>query len=91
MNAHEYILSKQIQWAYCNNIVLIGSKSNKGRKAYTKKLDDNLFEPLMPKVKSSFNQGDGGELTGNPCKMQAVHSSSALGVNIFQYWKKNKG
>jgi len=24
MNAREYILSKQIQWAYRNNIVLIG-------------------------------------------------------------------
>jgi hypothetical protein len=68
MNARDYIISKQIQWAYRNNIVLIGSKGKRGRKAYTQKLDDNLFEPL--------------------CKMQAVHSSSALGVNIFQYWKK---
>ncbi len=91
MNAHEYILSKQIQWAHRNNIVLIGSKVNRGRKAYTQKLDDNLFEPLMSEVKNDFEDADGGELTGNPCKMQAVHSSSALGVNIFQYWKKNKG
>ena len=88
MNAREYILSKQVQWAYRNNIVLIGSKGNRGRKAYTQKLDDNLFEPLMPEVKSDFEKADGGELSGNPCKMQAVHSSSALGVNIFQYWKK---
>jgi len=42
----------------------------------------------MPEVKSDFEEADGGELTGNPCKMQAVHSSSALGVNIFQYWKR---
>ncbi|MHA1343491.1 MAG: hypothetical protein ACTSQG_05865 [Promethearchaeota archaeon] len=88
MNAREYIISKQIQWAYRNNIVLIGSKINRGRKAYTQKLDDNLFEPLMPEVKSDLKKADGGELSGNPCKMQAVHSSSALGVNIFQYWKK---
>ena len=88
MNAHEYILSKQIQWAYRNNITLIGSKGNRGRKAYTQKLDDNPFKPLMPEVKSDFEDADGGELTGNPCKMQAVHSSSALGVNIFQYWKR---
>ena len=58
MNAHEYILSKQIQWAYCNNIVLIGSKVNRGRKAYTQKLDDNLFEPLMPEIKSDFEDAD---------------------------------
>ena len=88
MNAREYILSKQIQWAYRNNIVLIGSKGNRGRKAYTQKLDDNLFEPLMIKVRKSLEKADGGELSGNPCKMQAVHSSSALGVNVFQYWKK---
>ena len=88
MNAREYIISKQIQWAYRNNIVLIGSKVNRGRKAYTKRIDDNLFELLMPEVKSDFEKADGGELSGNPCKMQAVHSSSALGVNIFQYWKK---
>jgi hypothetical protein len=68
--------------------MLIGSKINRGRKAYTQKLDDNLFEPLMPEVKSDFEDADGGELSGNPCKMQAVHSSSALGVNIFQHWKK---
>ncbi len=90
MNAFDYILSKQIQWAYRNNIVLIGSKGNRGRKAYTQKLDDNLFEPLLPETENNFKEADGGELTGSlyPCKMQAVHSSSALGVNIFQYWKK---
>jgi len=87
MNAHDYILSKQIQWAHRNNIMLIGSKGN-GHKAYTQKLDDNLFEPLLPETESNFAQADGEELTGDPCKMQAVHSSSALGVNIFQYWKK---
>jgi len=87
MKAFEYIISKQIQWAHRNNIMLIGSKGN-GHKAYTQKLYDNLFEPLLPETESNFTQADGEELTGNPCKMQAVHSSSALGVNIFQYWKK---
>jgi hypothetical protein len=88
MNAHDYILNKQIQWAHRNNIILIGSKVTRGRKAYTQNLDDNLFEPLLSEVKENFEEADGGELTGNPCKMQAVHSSSTLGVNIFQYWKK---
>jgi hypothetical protein len=88
MNAHGYILSKQIQWAHRNNIRLIGSKGNRGRKAYTQKLDDNLFEPLLPETESNFKEADGVELNRNPCKMQAVHSSSALSVNIFQYWKR---
>ena len=75
MNAYDYILSKQIQWAHRNNIILTGRKGSRGRKTYTKNLDDNLFEPLLPKVKSSFNQGDGGELTGNParCKLFTLH------------------
>jgi len=93
MNARDYILSKQIQWAHRNNITLTGSKGDsRGRQAYIKNFDDNLFEPLMPEVKSDFEEADGGELIGGPypCKMQAVHSSSALSVNIFQYWKKIK-
>ncbi len=93
MKANEYIISKQIQWAHRNNITLTGSKGDgRGRQAYTKNFDDNLFEPLMIEVRDNLKKADGRELTGNlyPCKMQAVHSSSALGVNIFQYWKKMK-
>lgn len=87
MRAYDYILSKQIQWARNNEIDLIGSRSNRGRPAYTQNLDDNLFEPLADDIKRSFQKGDGGELAGNPSKMQAVHSSSALGVNIFHTGK----
>lgn len=86
MNAYEYILSKQIQWALNNKISLVGSKGNRGRLAYTEKLEDNLFHPLESEVREYFEGGDGGELTttpGNTPKMHAVHSSSALTVNIF--------
>lgn len=70
-------------------IALVGSKGNRGRPSYTPELDQNLFQPLLPKVRKAFDDGDGGELgsSGFPGKMQAVHSSSALGVNVFQYWK----
>jgi len=91
MNAHEYILTKQIQWALNNGLNLIGSKGSRGRRAYTPKLDDNLFEPMEPFVSDCFAKGDGNEIKGtseSPAKMQAVHSSSAIGVNIFQYWQK---
>jgi len=87
MKAFEYIKSKQIQWALNRDIVLIGSKGDKGRPAYTPDLRANLFEPLSSDIRKSFEQGDGNEIKGNPAKMQAVHSSSALGVNIFQYWQ----
>lgn len=87
MNIGNYILSKQIQWARNNGYALIGSQGERGRRAYTQTLDENLFEPLLPETIKSIRSGDGGELTGYPAKMQAVHSSSALGVNIFQYWQ----
>ncbi len=92
MNAFEYILLKQIAWARNNNIKLIGSKVDRGRPAYVQRLDDNLFEPLDSAVEDDIRHGDGGELKGEgvPCKMQAVHSSSTLGVNVFQYWLKKK-
>ena len=91
MNAHEYIMRKQVQWALNNEIKLIGSKGDRGRRTYTKTLQENLFEDLLPEVKVKINEGDGGELTskdGQTPKMQAIHSSSALGINMFHYWKR---
>jgi len=91
MKAYEYILSKQVQWAINRGIPLIGSKGKRGQPAYTSKLDQNLFEPLDPDVRECFMAGDGNEIlgsSGSPAKMQALHSSSALGVKIFQYWQK---
>jgi hypothetical protein len=89
MRGYEYILAKQIAWADRRGIALIGSKGDRGRRAYTPSLDENLFVPLVESVRQSFEDGDGNELgtSGAPGKMQAVHSSSALGVNVFQYWK----
>ena len=90
MTAYEYILSKQSQWALNRGIPLVGSKGSRGRPAYTPDLEQNLFEPLAPHVRESFLKGDGNEIIGSassPAKMQAVHSSSALSVNVFQYWQ----
>lgn len=87
MKAYEYITSKQIQWALNRGIMLMGSKGDKGRPAYTPDLRSNLLEPLSSDIRKSFEQGDGNEIKRNPTKMQAVHSSSALGVNVFQYWQ----
>lgn len=89
MNGYQYILAKQTEWAKNQGIDLIGSKVNRGRPTYTTNLNDNLFQPLLPDVRTSFVAGDGSELGSSdlPGKMQAIHSSSALGVNVFQYWK----
>lgn len=45
--------------------------------------------PLHNTVRENFLKGDGGELNASKLKkpkMHALHSSSALGVNVFQYW-----
>ena len=92
INGYKYILSKQTAWAINSGIHLVGSKGKRGRPAYTSELNQNLFQPLLPDVRASFVSGDGSELGSNefPGKMQAVHSSSALGINVFQYWKSIK-
>ena len=92
-SGYEYIVSKQIQWALNQSIPLTGSKGERGRQAYTLTLDQNLFEPLLEENQKQINNGNGQELVGSPdspAKMQALHSSSALGVNIFQYWQKRE-
>ena len=51
--------------------------------------EENLLQPLSPTSKAEFEQGSGSELQDkakSPAKMRAVHSSSALAVNAFDYW-----
>lgn len=90
MTSYEQIVAKQIQWALNRGLHLVGSQLTRGRPTYTPKLDQNLFQPLLPTVQRQLMEGDGSELQREgaqyPGKMQAVHSSSALGVNVFQYW-----
>jgi hypothetical protein len=86
MSAYETILRKQEVWAARHAMELQGSKGDRGKEAYTKTLDENLFHPLAAETRKAFEQGDGGELRGEPCRMQALHSSSALAVNMFEYW-----
>jgi len=91
MNTSELIIAKQIEWAKNKGLQLIGSAGDRGRKVYTTKIDDNLFQPLNEKSKKEIDDGDGGELkskAGHTAKMQALHSSSTLGVNLFDYWRE---
>jgi len=91
MNATEQIIAKQIEWARNKGLQLIGSAGDRGRKVYTIRISENLLQPLNVKSREEFESGDGGELKGNagqPAKIQALHSSSALGINIFDYWRE---
>lgn len=91
MNARESIIQKQINWAANRGIKLVGSQGHRGRPTYAEALNDNLFVPLSAASIAEIRAGDGGELLGldgSVPKMHALHSSSALGVNIFEYWRQ---
>jgi len=90
MNAYNKIIFKQIEWAKNRGIRLTGSRGKRGLEVYTTNLKDNLLQTLDERTRRELEHGDGGELTGKdgqPAKMQALHSSSALGVNVFDYWR----
>lgn len=90
MNAYDQIISKQVEWARNKGLRLIGSHGTRGRKTYTTSVKANLFQPLRQKTRENLEMGDGGELTrtqDRPARIQAVHSSSALGINLFDYWR----
>lgn len=58
-------------------------------RGYVTELSDNLFEPLLPDTMAELSEGDGSELgnAGLLGKVAAPHSSSALAINVFQYWR----
>jgi hypothetical protein len=51
--------------------------------------DDNIFGGLSAAARQDFESGDGTELGKNAKrgKIQALHSSSALACNWFDYWR----
>jgi hypothetical protein len=56
---------------------------------YCRSVNDNLFQPLSEDSRRDFESGDGSELgkNGGRGKIQALHSSSALVCNFFDYWR----
>lgn len=62
------------------------AKSNGKRfdsKGYVYDVEDNFWKPLSACASDAFGRGAGSELKG---KMRALHSSSALAANFFDYW-----
>jgi hypothetical protein len=76
------VKKKQCSWAD-------GQGIETDHSGYTFKLDDNLYVPLSDASRLEYNRGDGGELgtSDRRGKMQALHSSSALACNVFEYWR----
>lgn len=59
------------------------------RSGYTIERDHNLFVPLSCASIAEFDGADGGELgkDGERGKIHALHSSSALAANMFEFWR----
>mgnify|MGYP001331384106 CR=1 FL=1 len=91
MKSAEFIQRKFQAWAFRKNIALQGSEGERGEPNYTLTLGENLFGgELHPMVRSEFDASAGGELRGKIPSMQALHSSAAMAVNLFQYWVGNR-
>ena len=63
------------------------------KRGYVSSVELNLRAPLDPATRNEFRRGSGGELVDRnrrPAKMRAVHSSSALAVNFFDFWRSRE-
>lgn len=93
MNGSKYIQLKQQNWAKRKGLELVGgTKPDRGEKNYVDDIALNIFnQKLSKETLQDFKKGDGNETkdtTSRLAKMKALHSSSALPVNVFQYWQE---
>lgn len=82
MSSKKKLLNRQRAWAQSVSLDVDG-------RGYLNSVEANLFQPLSDKIRQSFVEGSGSELQdtlSRPAKMKALHSSSALAVNVFDYW-----
>ena len=81
-------INKQQLWAERNGIRM--NENGNYRYFYALNPDENIFNGLSEETRKWFMDADGNELAdsenGYPPKMSALHSSSALCVNVFQYF-----
>ena len=76
MQAERNIRDAQIAWAESQGL----SIDDKG---YVDDVDAHLWKPLSAHARAAYEKGAGSELQGH---MKALHASSALVVNFFDYW-----
>lgn len=78
----DVVLAGQRAWAADRGL----SPDERG---YLPSYQANLRAPLSDGTRAAFDQGSGSELRDGPkrpAKMRALHSSSALAVNVFDFW-----
>lgn len=96
MKAIDIIKARQLEWAKR----IIGKENlNKDYPFYCKEVENNIFcdkdsKGLSDIVEAQIRRGSGNELKDGdtePAKIKAVFSSSALCVNLFQYFALGRG
>lgn len=76
----DYIVDCQLRWA---------TRVNMPVDAYTRTVKANVFGgELHPDTIKEYARGKGRELEGKRAHMKALYSSSALVVNVFDYWRR---
>ena len=76
MDAYKEIRQAQKDWARSRGIPFDSC-------GYVRNVAANLREPLSAHARQGFEKGAGSELSGH---MRALHSSSVLVANFFDYW-----
>jgi hypothetical protein len=76
------VIEQQTLWAR--------SQGFEPRNAYLSSITDNLRQELSSGARTDFERGSGRELRERgikPPRMQALRSSCALSLNVFDYWR----
>ena len=76
MQAEQSIRDAQMAWARSKGL----SFDSRG---YVYEVEENFWKPLSARARTGYERGAGSELKGH---MKALHSSSALVANFFDYW-----
>ena len=82
MTSRTELIQQQKNWAESVGL-------NPDSRGYLDNIESNLVKPLSSRTTIAFNNGSGSELidtSSRPAKMRALHSSSALAVNVFDSW-----
>lgn len=85
----DWVAALQRAWAIKSGLTLLTPAGEYS--CYVKRLEGNLaLGELKAQTRADFMKADGHELTWKgkcPPKMQALYSSSAMAVNVFDYWR----
>ena len=84
MSAQQQIKDAQKKWAEWHKKPLHSTRDD-----YLDTIGANLRQCLSARALEGYANGDGSELKDtrrSPAKMKALHSSSVLAANVFDYW-----